>query len=231
MRTFLLLSKNDFQSTYRDSFFKMLLVFPLFVIAVVFWLVPFLCARYPFIIPYKPVILMWSCTQAATLFGMIYGFLFLEEKEAFIWDAIRVLPISSLKLLATRLFMGSLISFIINFVLIHYGGLINTELWKEILLALQFSLIAPLFALGLGALATNRIEGMAQGKILSMVITLPALIYFISQQIIHITAVLPTYWVFRSVEFIENTSQFLGYWTVGFIFHLIAIFILNRRMK
>ena len=227
----LILSKSDFHSTFRDPFFKLLLALPVLVFGVVFWLVPYLCTKYAVVIPYKQVILMWSCTQAAVMFGMIYGFLFLEEKEAHVWQAIRVLPVSIAQLLVSRLLIGMVISFIVNFILIHFGELITITWQQEVMLALHFSLVAPLFALALGALANNRIEGMAQGKILNLAFTIPALIYFIPQKVIHLTAVIPVYWSFRSMEIAEKGDEgFIFFWLVGLALYGSFIALLNWRM-
>lgn len=232
MNTLIALSLNDFRSTFRDPIFKGLLIFPFVAFAIVRWLMPVLEQRYPVIVPYKEVILMWACMQSATMFGMIYAFLFLEEKEENVWQAIRVLPISGLTLVASRLLIGLTISTLVNFTLIHWGRIITLPLYQELLLSLQYSLCAPLLALMLGAFANNRIEGLAQMKIASLLLNLPALIYFLPQKFLHLLALIPTYWSFRSLEMAaDQNGQFWIFFGIGTIFYLASIYWLNRRME
>ncbi|MBK7869418.1 MAG: hypothetical protein IPJ74_01440 [Saprospiraceae bacterium] len=231
MNTLITLSINDFRSTFRDPIFKILLFFPFISFAIVRWGFPAIAARFPAIIPYNQVILMWACMQSATMFGMIYAFLFLEEKEEDVWQVIRILPISGIQLIFSRLLIGLIISTLVNFTLIHWGNIIHLLWYEELLLSIQFSLGAPLIALFLGAFANNRIEGLAQMKMVNVLLMIPGLIYFLPQRFLHITALIPTYWSFRSMEMAENKGNFWLFFIVGTFFYLFGILLLNRRME
>ncbi len=232
MKTILALSANDLQSTFRDPVFKGLLFFPFVAFVLIRWGVPYVVHTYPEVAPYTVVILMWGCLQSATMFGFMYGFLFLEEKEEQIWQVIRILPVSGIKLVFSRLLLGLLISTAVNFCLIHFGQIIYISFIKEILLSLQFSLAAPLIALALGALAKNRIEGLAQMKIVNVLLIMPALIYFIPGKAMHLTALIPTYWSYRSLEMAHSQSDsFMLFLLVGFALYLLGIGLLTRKME
>lgn len=230
MNTLLTVSQYDFRTTFRDPIFKGLLVFPFVSFALVRWLLPYLVQLYPIVQPYQPVILMWACLQSAIMFGFIYGFLLLEEKEEHIRQALQVLPISNLKLVAARLLIGVLVSWLVNFTLIHWGGAVRLPWYTEWLLSLQFSLVAPLLALALGAFAKNRIEGLAQMKIFNLLLIIPGLIYFLPAKLWHATALIPTYWSFRSLEHASEPLAFLQYFSIGTIMYTIFLFGLNRKM-
>jgi hypothetical protein len=200
--------------------------------AIVYWAVPAIEDIYPPITPYKPVVLMWASLQSATMFGFIYGFLFLEEKEENVWQAVRLLPISGLRLLFSRLLVGLVVSFIANFTIIHFGGIANLPAHISMLLAATFSLTTLVIALWLGAMSQNKIEGMAQMKILNIVLMLPGIIYFLPYNFLHITAVIPTYWSFKSIEMgIANNTSFWWFLVGSIVFQLIAIFFLNRKLQ
>lgn len=230
MKKLLILSKSDFKNTFRDPLFKILLFFPFISFGIVRFLLPVLISYYPILEDYSLIILMWACMQTATMFGMIYGFLFLEEKEDSLWQVILVLPISSGQLVFSRLLLGFIISVFVNFLLIHYGNILSIDFWKEIILAIHFSLIAPLIALLVGTFAKNRIEGLAQMKIINLLLILPALIYFIPGDFIHMTAVIPNYWSNRSMEVVDNTPKFLLFLSTGFFLYFAAVFWLKKRL-
>lgn len=228
MKHLLTLSSQDFRSTFRDPIFRGLLFFPLFAFALIKWLLPVLAERYPEMIPYTPVILMWACMQSATMFGFIYGFLFLEEKETQVNQALKIIPLSAFGLVSSRLLLGLLVSTLVNLMLIAVGGVVSIPFWQALLIALQFSLMAPLLALLLGTFSKNRIEGLAQMKIFNISLILPGLIYFFDAPVAHATAVVPTYWAFRSIEASMLNGDFWLFWGVGMLYYGGLIFLLSR---
>lgn len=230
MRKLLILSKSDFNSTFRDPLFKILLFFPLLSFIIIRYLLPVLVSFYPPLGEYTEVVLMWACIQSATMFGIIYGFLFLEEKEESLWQVLRILPVETGQLIFSRLLLGLLISVVINYLLIHYGNIIFISFWKELLLAIHFSLVAPFISLAVGVFAKNRIEGLAQIKIVNLILILPALIYFIPGKWLHLMALVPTYWSYRSLEFVDNLSKFLIFLSVGFFLYFAAIGYLKKKL-
>lgn len=232
MKLLLTLSKNDFRNTFRDPMFRSLLFFPIISFAIIYWGVPAIEGIYPPLAPYKPVILMWACLQSATMFGFIYGFLFLEEKEDGIWQAVRLLPISGLQLAFSRMLIGLVISFIVNFVLIYFGGMVQLPLFIALLLSALYSLTTVLIALWLGAMGRNKIEGIAQMKVLNIALILPGIIYILPYKALHATAIVPTYWLFRSTEAaIFHTGNMGWFFAVGLLSQVLAIFLLNRKMQ
>lgn len=232
MNTLLLLSRQDFTATFRDPIFKGLLVFPLLAFALVRWVLPVVVANFPVLAPYQPVILMWACLQSATMFGFIYGFLFLEEKEEHVFQVLRVVPVSTFRLLASRLLVGFVVSSVVNFFLLRLGGIVALPLWQEVLLAAHFSLMAPLMALLLGTFAQNKIEGMAQMKIVNLLFMLPGLLYILPQPLVHLTAIVPTYWSFRSLEMAAAGEE--GFWLFfagGLLYYGLLLGLVNRRFQ
>jgi fluoroquinolone transport system permease protein len=229
MKTLLLLSRQDFTTTFRDPVFKGLLVFPLVAFfALVRWVLPPVVQHYPPVGSYQTVILMWACLQSATMFGFIYGFLFLDEKEEHVFLVLRVVPVSTFRLLASRLLVGFLVSSFVNVMLLHFGGIVRLPWWQEVLLAAHFSLMAPLMAVVLGAFAKNKVEGMAQMKVINLLFILPGLIYFLPQPFVHLTALVPTYWSFRSLETAGSGADFFFYFWGGIGYYALLLLGVNR---
>lgn len=217
MKTLLLLSTQDLRTTFRDPVFKGLFFFPLLAFAMVKWGLPAAVEALPVMGDYLEPILMWACLQSAMMFGFIYGFLYLEEKEEGVDLALSVLPVPTFVILSSRLLVGFSFSVLVNWLLIHFGGIVKVEYWQEVLLALHFALAAPLMALYLRAFAGSRIEGMAQLKILNLIFYVPALVYFLPQQWLHAFAVIPTYWSFRSMDQANSNTGFWLAYGVGIL--------------
>jgi hypothetical protein len=206
-------------------------MFPFLSFIIIRWILPFSIGLYPPIADYSVVILMWTCMQGASLFGFIYGFLFLEEKEENINLAYYVLPQSNFKIAITRLSIGMIISAIVNFTLLHFGNILTIPLIYEILISIQYSFLAPFMALYLDVFAKNKIEGLAQIKIVNLLIITPALIYFFPFKILHVTALIPTYWSFRSIEFANDSGMFLLFNSIGILYYFGLIVFLNFLVK
>ena len=231
MKTIFTLSVSDLRSTFREPLFKILIFFPFLSFAIVRWGYPAVVSLYPPIEPYSQVILMWACLQSATMFGFIYGFIFLEEKEENIYQVVQILPVSGFNLVTSRLIIGIIISTLVNFSLIHWGGIVEFEIWKEIVVAIHFSLAAPLIALYIGAFAKNKIEGLAQVKIINILVIIPAVIYFLPNKLAYLTAIVPTFWSFRLLEFAGDISNFSVYFVVGVLWYFACFFFLFRKLK
>lgn len=231
MKTLIALSQSDFRSTFRDPVFRGILFAPVMVLAIIRWGYPLVASQYPAVVPYSIVILMWACLQTSVMFGFLYGFLILEEKEERLWEVIQVLPVSGVKLIFSRLLLGLIISVIINFCLIEFGNIIETDFIKSFLIAFIYSLTAPVIALAVGALSKNRIEGMAQMKIFNLLLIIPALMYFFPSDAFHLTAFIPSYWLFRVMEKATTSGSFIPFFAIALFYHFAIIFFLNYMLR
>lgn len=232
MKSVFTLSLADLRSTFREPLFRILLFFPFFSFAIVKWIFPLIAGIFPLITPYSEVILMWACLQSSTMFGFIYGFIFLEEKEENIWQVIQILPVSGFRLVTSRLLMGMIITTLVNFTLIHWGRIISFPVWKEIIVSLHFSFAAPLIALYIGSFAKNKIEGLAQVKVINVLVLIPAVIYFLPYKITYLSAIIPTFWSIKSLELAtQSLPQFSIFLVVGTLWYGVILFLLYRKLK
>lgn len=228
MNRLLVLSANDFRMVFRDPLLRIFLLMPLLVFAIIKWLLPLIVDAFPAIQPYDYVILMWACMQAATMFGFINGFVFLEEKDENVFSALRVVPVSASMLIAFRMALGVAISMLISWLILQFGGILSVMDWQIWLIALQYGMLAPLLALLLAVFARNKLEGLAQFKIYNLIVNLPILIYFLDYQGLHALAIIPTYWSFRCVEAIAKGGNFLLYYSLGLAFYWLWLVVLIK---
>lgn len=228
MNRLLILSANDFRMVFRDSLLRIFLFMPLSIFAVVKWGLPILISVFPIVQEYDEVILMLACMQTSTMFGFINGFVFLEEKDENVFSALRVMPVSAATLIAFRMAVGIMISVLINWLVLAFGDVIKIEIIPMLLIAFQYSLLAPLLSLLLAVFARNKVEGLAQFKVFNLVLNLPILIYFLPAGWLHGLAIIPTYWSFRSMESVLAGGNFMLYYSVGVCFYLLLLLLLVR---
>ena len=228
MKRFLTLSRNDFRMVFRDPMLRLFLLLPLLIILAVVWGIPPVFAAYPAVQDYDYVILMWAGTQASTLFGFINGFVFLEEKDEHVFAALRVMPIAASTLIGVRMLLGVSIAFAVNVTTFSLCPWLPMSSVEVLLIALQYSLLAPLLTLALATFAENKVEGLAQFKVYNFIIILPALIYFLPFRALHALAVVPTYWTFRSVEAVHSGEHYFLFIGIGFVAYIVAFVALVR---
>lgn len=200
VRYILTLSLYDFRNTYREPVFRAILFFPLMSFLLLKWGYPAAAAQFGLGAEYNRLILMWGCLQSGVMFGFIYGFLFLEEKEEDLFALLKILPLRLQTLITGRLAAGIAVSSAVNLLMIQGTGLLQADFVTALLLAVQFSLTAPMIAVLLAYFARNRIEGMAVMKIVNILFILPGLIYLFDTDLLQVTAVVPSYWMFRAME-------------------------------
>ncbi len=227
MKQVLTLIRHDLNSTFRDPLFKGLLFFPFVCFALVRWVFPLLITEYPVLQEYQMVLVMWATLQSATMFGFIYGFLFLEEKEEQLLPVLRILPVSTSYLVFIRQTVAVLISTLVNFCILHYGGFTSASWWFDLLVSFQMGLLAPVITLALTVFAKTRVEGLAQMKIINLIFIAPGLIYFVPGTWMHLLALIPSYWSFRSIEYGVPGLTLL----IGFAVCALVLALLNRYFR
>ena len=185
------LVRKDFRIIYRDRFMLFIGAY-----ALILALVARLGVRW---VPVEnldlylaPAIAMFG----TLLLGTLLGFALIEEREQGTWLLLRVLPLSSKAVFAYFVASASVLSLVVSFAAAMLYGYPVADWPAFVFMLVASSLAAPLVMLLLGALAKNKIEGLAVSKIISAAGILPALIFFApaSWQVVAVWC--PLYWLY-----------------------------------
>ncbi len=185
------LLRKDARIVYRDGF---LLFLPLYAFILA------LACRFG--VPWIPVSnLDLYLAPAMVLFGTVLlgtlvGFALIEEREQGTWLLLRVLPLKRLALLMYLGGITSLFSAIVSLVVVFLYGYPIADPWTFALMLVVSSLAAPLMTLTLGALASNKIEGVAVSKIVSSTSMVAALVFVLPMPWQVVAAWCPWYWIY-----------------------------------
>ncbi len=162
MSAFAALFRRDMRVIYRDGFLVAMTVYSLVIAAgsrvVVRWVPVAHVELYvaPFII-----------LTATALIGLVFGFALIEERETRTSLLIRVLPVRSVTLTTYWAVVVGGFCLVINLASAVIFGVRPAHLPAFLVLCSVSALGAPVVMLLLGALASNKIEGLAVGKIIS----------------------------------------------------------------
>lgn len=165
------------------------------------------------------------------LFGMVYGFILLDERDEGIIAAISVTPYGKTGYLQTRMIFPVIYSFCAMF-LFNYGlhNPLQLQLWKLILITALLSTDAPIILLFLGAYAKNKIEGMAITKLFNLLLLAILIDFIVPPPYNWIGGISPFFWVER-VMFSAGNIQFGMYYVAAILSHSLFFFWMYRKFS
>jgi hypothetical protein len=231
MKKLLTLILGDLRQIARDKTLFFFLLGPVFLILYVKLFVPFITDKYPVLVNYHPMIMMFGSIQTAIMFGFVTSFIILEEKDENVLQVIRVLPISPLYFIVYRLSFACLFSTLGAFMMIHLGGIAYPGVTNAILLSIQYGLTAPLITLIISTYANNKVEGMAYFKGVDLILLLPMLTFFISGSLKYLFYIIPAYWTYSLFETGLNDQPTGWHFSIGLSIYMVAIVILFMQFR
>ncbi len=222
---------GDARSIVRDSTMILAAFGPLAILVLLFFL-PFIESlvykRFAFALgEYRLFIVGFLSLIPSMLFGMIFGFVMLDERDEDIISFVSVTPLQKRGYLSYKLQMPMLFSAVFFLLLIYATKLIEFNLLHAPLIAVLVALESVIGALFLVAFSENKVEGLAFSKLMGiMYLALPAVFLWASKW--HwITAILPPFWIAKAYLHSEQGSQLI--WLdlgVGLLLHLAVIGVL-----
>ncbi|MFP3854078.1 MAG: hypothetical protein ACLFWD_07270 [Anaerolineales bacterium] len=228
----------DLRSVRRDSLLSWMVFMPLFLGVFIRLAVPPLRNRLLELLgfdlaPYYPVIISYFLIMLTPMvFGMLIGFLLLDERDDDTLQALQVTPLTMSAYLAYRLAVPMLLSVAMIFVIFPLAGLVRMAAGPLLLVAVVAAPIAPLIALFLASFAENKVEGFALVKAVGGVLVLPVVAYFLPGNWELLFGVMPTYWAIKVFWLLDAGRT--GVWIfalTGLIYQAVLVSLLRRRFQ
>lgn len=113
---------------------------------------------YPMLVAYLAIF------TGATLVGMIFGFVMLDEKDQNTLKAMMVTPVPLKQYALYRVGVPAVLAFLIVVALVLFINQALLPLWQLLLIAAGASLTAPIASLFFAIVAENKVAGFAYGK-------------------------------------------------------------------
>lgn len=201
MQKILSLGVNDFKNIFREQILTVIFtVFPLLSLVAGIWLIPMLGEAYPAVQPYYPLILTFLILQVSMGVGFVVAAFFLEEKDQQLLDVLKTVPLSSTTFLTYRLVFGMLYMLGFSLLIINATSLVSVSGLQSLMMAILFTLPAPLITLVMGTFAQNKVEGLAIFKGIDLALLLPAVAFAIEGPWKHVFGIVPVHWTFQYVD-------------------------------
>jgi fluoroquinolone transport system permease protein len=229
---------NDLKSIRRDSLLVYMVVIPPLMVVLIRLILPwatgYLLERFGFdLLPYYPMLLsFFFVLQIPLLFGVLVGLLVLDEKDDDTLTALRVTPISMTGYALYRGGAAVFLSFAYVLIALPLTGLLSPSLLPAVApSAILSGLMAPVSALMLATLASNKVEGLALMKALGIFMLGPLAAYFVDSTWQLLFGILPTYWPAKAFWVAGEGGNFWPYVLAGAAYNLLLTALLLRRFE
>ncbi|OEH94348.1 hypothetical protein [Bacillus solimangrovi] len=233
------LAVNDVKSIRRDSLLVYVLFMPFLIVIMLRVLMPvadrFFAEQYGIDVnEYTALILsFFFVLQVPLIFGLVFGFLILDERDENTLLALRVTPLSMKVYMSYR--MGSIFLFTLFYILLllPFTRVYRIELFIDTLLIVLLSGLFSLFVLlFLATFASNKVEGLALMKGLGILFLGPIASYFITSNWQYMFGILPTYWPVKAFwEMWDGESYWFSLLIGGIYFTFLNWVMFKRFIK
>lgn len=194
----------DWVNLRRDEMLRWLLLGPLLLALSLRLALPILALRLEVALgfdlrPFFPLLALYAILMPPLLFGMVVGFLLLDERDDQTLLALRVTPLSLSRYLAYRVGLPMLVGVLLSLLSFYVAGLgvAGVGLTAVCLLTLLSAPLAPIFALFLAAFAANKVQGLALAKAAGVLFMVPLIMQLWLSPWVVLLSPLPTYWPMR----------------------------------
>lgn len=193
MIRYLELFRGDFANARRDPMLVLAGIAPLLIALMLHFGLPLVDIG-----PYAALTTAFMLLMPAYLFGMVIGFMLLEERDEHVLRAIAVSPLRMRGFLVYRLTLPVAISFVAGLgmagVMIADGFVAPMPAARLVAVMLATALTAPLPATFLAAFATDKVQGLAFAKAAGVVLMTPLALLF-AAPVRYVGAFTPYYWI------------------------------------
>lgn len=228
----------DLRNIRRDSLLLWMASMPFFFLfifrLVVPWARDLILARLAFdVAPYYILLVGYAfIIGIPTLFGVVIGFLLLDERDDGTLTALQVTPMPLNAYLAYRVTFPIIISLTLTLLTFPWNGLLYLPLGQLFWVAVVAAPLAPIFALFLAVFAANKVQGFAIMKGSGIFLVAPLIGYFIDSNWQRLFGLIPTYWPLK-LYWVFEAGQPYGwlYFIVGLGIQAIYLALFLRRFN
>lgn len=219
---------NDMRNIIRD---RILLysafLFPVVLVILCRLILPWISDNVFDLTGFYPLLFMMFSIFFPMIFGFIIAFLIMDERDENLLTVLRVMPINRSSYLLYRMILMIGLCFLFVFTFPTLSGLIDISFLEYLPIAVLFSIFAPVLALIVNNLASNKIQAFAIFKMLGSIFFLPLFALFIAEDWKYILGVIPNFWTFMALDTILTTgNQNIGFLGIGFLTHFALLGVL-----
>ena len=228
----------DVANVRRDSLLRWMIFLPILLALLLRRLLPVIAERLMAglrfdLVPYYPLILGYFFVLLVPLmFGVVVGFLLLDERDDDTLTALQVTPMTLSAYLAYRIAVPVTLSMLLMILVMPLSGLSDLSLMELVLVALISAPLAPVFALFLASFSENKVQGFALMKGLGAVLIIPLVSFFVAPPWQYLFGIFPTYWAVKVYWMLDaGQSRVWPFALLGLGYAFLLLFLFLRRFN
>jgi fluoroquinolone transport system permease protein len=229
----------DIRNIRRDSLISWMVFLPIMLALILRWSVPPLNVRlleqYNFdLVEYYPVLLAYFFIgMSPMVYGVVTGFLLLDEKDDRTLTALQVTPLPLNSYIIYRVAVPIILTFVLMFAIFPLANLTPFNVRTILISAIAAAPMAPMLALLLASFAQNKVQGFALMKLTGIVLFAPILAYFAPQGWELAFGIFPTYWPMKVYWLLyEGATNVWLYVFIAVVYQsLVTVFLARRFYK
>jgi fluoroquinolone transport system permease protein len=226
----------DVRNIRRDSMTSWMVFVPILMALMLRWGVPPLNTRlleeYNFdLVEYYPVLLAYFFIgMCPMVFGVVIGFLLLDERDDRTLTALQVTPLPLNSYIIYRVTIPIILTFGLMFALFPLANLTPFNARTILLSAIAAAPMAPMLSLMLASFAQNKVQGFALMKLIGIVLFVPIVAYFAPSGWELAFGIFPTYWPMKVywLLYAGETNVWL-YVVIAVVYQLFVTALLAKR--
>lgn len=235
MQSIRTLTMTDLRNLNRDSLLRLMVIYPWLLALVLRWVIPFAVEGFVDQFDLRPyyglLTSFFSILLMPQIFGCVIGLMLLDERDEGTLTVLRVTPLTLERYLVYKLAVPVLVAMVAVYIFVPVVGLVQLPYGPLLPIALVAALEGPLIALLLASLATNKVQGVAVMKGMSLLSIAPVIAYFTPQPWEWLWGVFPTYWPVRAFWALLAGEAWWPYVVIGLVVHLLYLALLWRRFE
>lgn len=225
---------SDFRNIRRDPMLFMAMSAPVLLFLLVYFGFPALNAFLlhtlnASIADYYTFACVFMLSLIPMMFGMVYGFILLDERDEGLITYYSITPVGKSGYLRMRMTAPVLFSFVVILLFVRFLNFDNGLIWwKHIPLAFITALQAPIMLLFLGGFAENKVAGIAISKGFGLLLMAIIIDYFIQSPWSLLAGISPLVWTARGF-FAQEPTHILIYLIAALAIHGIYLLVLFSK--
>ncbi len=238
MKVLKALGPIDIKSLYRDSLLIWMLFLPILWALFIRWGLPsittMIVEKFQFdLSPYYPVIMSYFVIlMTPVIFGLVIGFLLLDERDDGTLTALTVTPLSLNNYFTYRIVVPMLLSIVMAFFVYPIANIGNINSFSLLLAAIVAAPMAPLFALALASIAQNKVQGFALMKVSGFISFPPIFAFFMESNWEIAFGIFPSYWSMKIFWLLEAGQPYPWLLVLaGLCYQIFLIVVFIRRFS
>jgi len=213
---------HEMKTMTRDRMYMFLLIYPVIMALVAYFLVPYLRDLSSHIA--ADIVTLIFILMNSFMFGAITGFTLLDDQDDQVILSLRITPINVKYYVFIKLAVSYFLGILSTLLLVLVTGFLSDALLIDfIYIILLASMQGPIFALLINCFATNKVEGFVIMKLSGIILLVPIAALFLTNWTELFLGILPGFWPSRlvSMQLIPG-NYLLGSSSIYFVLGLIV---------